>query len=281
MPVLGAVVSGPNRMCRSNTPIEYHKEYNLYVKREDLACIPPGPPFSKTRGVYSHVLGRKEKIIGVLDTTHSQAGWAVARACQILGKTCINYYPVRKHEWDDNDPRQHELRNPQIQSKKLGAKLYPLQATMSAILWNRARNLCEGEGGYMMPNALKLQESVIETAKEVPQEEFDNVLIPVSSGTLAAGVIRGFLELGIEPLFIIHLGYSRPHSKVLAYIRKQSGYAKFRATIIDEGYAYKDGAKAGIDPPWPCNHYYDLKAFRWYIRNRNSLEGTTLLWNIG
>lgn len=85
-------------MCIENTPLEDHtRDLGLYVKREDLCC-PGGPNFSKTRGVYAHVAARPEEHIGVLDTSHSQGGWAVAKACQQPGKTCVNFFPVRRAE---------------------------------------------------------------------------------------------------------------------------------------------------------------------------------------
>src|SRR5688572_5000579 len=172
-------------MLREGTPLEdYREEYGLWVKREDKACPPPGPPFSKTRGVYARVASRPEDLMGVLDTAHSQAGWAVARACQILGKRCVNYYPEFKHE---PGPREAQVR-----ARDLGAELVGLPAGRSAILFHEARKRTEALGGYIMPNALKLDESVTETAKEVPDQDFDAVIIPISSGTIAAGVIRGF-----------------------------------------------------------------------------------------
>lgn len=268
MKPVGRITAGG--MLREGTPIEdYTEEYGLYVKREDLACLPPGPPFSKTRGVYARVLSREEDLIGVLDTRHSQGGHAVARACQILGKQCVVYYPEFKHE---SGPRE-----PQLQAKALGAELVGLSAGRSAILFHAARKQTEARGGYMMPNALKLWESVIETAKECPQEAYDNVLIPISSGTIAAGAICG---LGRGPCYLIHLGYSRSHSEVRAYLREQSGLDA-DVEIIDEGYAYKDEASPGQTPPWPCNEYYDLKAFRWWLEKREEYQGTTLFWNIG
>src|SRR5262245_40882166 len=93
----GRIIAGG--MLREGTPVEdYRKRYGLWVKREDLACPPPGPPFSKARVVYAHVRARPEALIGVLDTRHSQAGHAVARACQVLGKQCVNYFASLKYE---------------------------------------------------------------------------------------------------------------------------------------------------------------------------------------
>lgn len=277
MPLLSRIVA--QGMLRENTPIEdYRDEYGLWVKREDQACLPPGPPFSKARGVYRRVASREESIIGVLDTRHSQAGHAVARACQILGKSCVNFYPVYKNEQDDNDPPQHELRKAQIAAQDLGARLIGLPAGRSCILYHRARKETEQLGGYIMPNALKLEESIEETAKEcrgVPDCEY--VLIPASSGTIAAGVIRG---LGTSRKYLIHLGYSRSHDEVQRYLRESSGVVGAEVELIDEGYSYADVATPGETPPWPCNAYYDLKAFRWWLANRERY-GSCMLWNIG
>lgn len=282
-------------MLRTYTPVEdYRNQYGLWVKREDLSCPPPGPPFSKARGVYAHIASRPEKLIGVLDTSHSQAGHAVARACQVLGKKCLNFYPVYKHEQDPNsDPPQHVLRLPQMSSQCLGAELFSLPAGRSCILYHKAKEETLARGGYMMPNALKLEESVEETAKEVDRMQTDGmgrwepdvVVIPASSGTIAAGVIRGFDRHGVKPEYIVHLGYSRPVPPLYDYLEKASGVKGLdkKVRVVDEGYAYADKARGGETPPWPCNAYYDLKAFRWFLdRTEFSDPGLdVLLWNIG
>jgi hypothetical protein len=262
-------------MLREGTPLEdYQEQYGLWVKREDKSCVPPGPPFSKARGVYARIASRPETIIGVLDTYHSQGGHAAARACQILGKQCLDFYPEYKH-----DPG---CREPQLRAKSLGAELIGLPAGRSAILFHTAKKYAEACRGYMLPNALKLEESIEETAKEVPDRCFDNVLISASSGTIAAGVIRGFSRRKISiNRYLIHLGYTRSHDSVLQYLAVSSGGVTNCVEIVDEGYQYKDKAKPGDTPPWPCNEYYDLKAFRWWIANRSRYDGKTLFWNIG
>lgn len=277
-------------MCRPNTPVEDHREaFGLLVKREDLSCPPPGPAFSKARGVYAHLKERPEKVIGVLDTYHSQAGHAVARACSLLGKECINFYPEFKHE---PGPRR-----PQHDAYRLGAKLIGIPAGRSSILYHQAKKLLAGSDSdsYMMPNALKLRETVRETSAEVmrlPEDfEIDTVIIPASSGTIAAGVISGFLNLfeGVnEPRFVVHMGYTRPEGAVRQYISEQvtgvDGDQGLSFAFVDEGYAYKDKARAGATPPWPCNPYYDLKAFRWWLSLKDGERadfGRTLFWNIG
>jgi len=277
--------SKKSQMLQTGTPTDDHTAaYGLWVKREDMACLPPGPPFSKTRGVFAHIEGRPESVIGVLDTFHSQAGHAVARACQLLGKRCINFYPEYKHT--------PGFRAPQERARELGAELVGLQAGRSAVIYHTARRVLResAPGAYLMPNALKLAESVSETAKEVrhlPSVEFNTVILPSSSATIAAGVIQGFASRlhQANPSFIIHMGYSRSAEAVFDYVQQMSGVdretLRSKVTIVDEGYEYKDQSRPGETPSWPCNPYYDLKAFRWWLLNRAAYPGQTLLWNVG
>jgi len=281
-------------MLTDNTPLEDHfDQFGLMVKREDLSCAPPGPPFSKTRGVYAHVKARPEGTIGVLDTSHSQAGHAVAQACQLLGKRCINFYPVRKAEQFD------ALRPQQQAAQALGAELVSLQAGRSAILYHAAKAKLREQGDdiYMMPNALKLPEMVTETALEVERtlhtrpdlglSRSSPVLIAISSGTIAAGVLRGFMLGGgfFSRKFILHQGYDRPAGATLRYISEQSGIQlavlEPHVILVNEGYSYADRARPGPDAPFPCNEYYDLKAFRWWLREGRAQWGEALMWNIG
>ena len=235
-------------MLRENTPIiDRTEKYGLWVKREDLSCPAPGPPFSKTRGVYARIKTVEENLIGVLDTRHSQAGHAVSRACQLLGKKCVNYYPALK--------ASPEPKEPQERAKELGAEIVPLKAGRSSILFHQAKKLIEAREGYMMPNALKLDESVDETAKEVRSncEQFSVVVIPASSGTIAAGVIKGFARRNLSPLFIVHLGYSRSLEQVNKYLMEKSGEKDIRIEVVDEKYDYKDKSREKWFPSWPCN----------------------------
>lgn len=268
-----------------NTPVEDHLEqFGLLVKREDLSCLPPGPPFSKTRGVFAHVAARPERVIGVLDTYHSQAGHAVAEACLELGKQCVNFWPRRKaNVLGTLAPQQYAAR-------ELGAEVRAIQAGRSAILYHQAKKLLP-EGAYMMPNALKLPEMITETAAEVratlgsinlpPRMP---VLIAASSGTIAAGVMKGFYDAGEgNRPFLIHQGYDRSENAIREYMIKMSGIPMGTADrfFINEGFSYGDKAPAGPEPLWPCNVYYDLKAFRWWMQEGRAQYGEALLWNIG
>lgn len=266
-------------LCVKNTPLEYYSDLRLWVKREDLSC-PGGPNFSKMRGVEAHIKSRPEKVIGVLDTSHSQGGWAVARACAKLGKLCVVFYP--RYKGRDVIPEQ------QVQASLLGAHLFALPAGRSAVLYHSARKaLAESwEDTYMMPNALKLKESVLETRDEflrmIMPREVDWVLVSASSGTLASGVLLGVHNSGWKGRVVVHLGYSRSARSIFHYMSTMSGLpiSLLPVELVDENYSYSDSVRRSLELPFPCNEFYDRKAADWFLRNAG-LAGKTLLWNIG
>ena len=268
-------------MIVNHTPVE---EYNgVWVKREDLCSTCSDPPFSKYRGVVTHLRKRPERVIGVLDTFHSKAGWAVAAACKLLGKRCVNYWPHYKAELAGR------IREPQQMSKALGAELRELAAGRSAILYHRARKLLKEEfaNSYMMPNALKLEESAEETAQELLGMDlpYKRYVVSVSSGTIAAGVLRGLSRVagGVifhsPPQVFLHMGYSRSQEALRQYLHRLAPtFPQSHVTLVDEGYAYTQAAEGKA--PFPCNAFYDLKAWNWLMEQPWKGKDT-LFWNIG
>lgn len=279
-------------MIVNNTPLETY-ELNgvpIMVKREDLCAPFPGPSFSKMRGVYAHIQKRPEEHIGVLDTFHSKAGWAVSWACQALGKNAVDFWPrYKKDNYAGGPPPRYQ----QQQASELGATLVDVQAGRSAVLFHQAKKLLASQfpGSYMMPNALKLPESVTENAAEAERTAQQlppsgTLVISISSGTVASGVLLGFHRSGLLDKYnvILHMGYSRSQQACLEYMEKSAGIPlKGRVHFVDEGYGYADAAK-GIDVPFPCNPYYDAKAWKWLADPENLAAvypRPIVFWNIG
>ena len=261
----------------TSTPVERYGD--VLVKREDLCCPDPrGPQFSKMRGVIEHMLSRPEMTIGVLDTSHSQGGNAVAYACHLLGKRAVVYWPRRKADIGD------ALRPQQEAARVLGARLVALPAGRSAVLYHRAKSdLSTTPDSYMYPNALKLPEMVTATAAEVRNTleiiEARTVVVSISSGTIGAGVFRGLAHIGWEGRLILHMGYSRSKAAVLKYVYGMAGEIDapgIEVSLIDEGFAYGDAISYPC--PFPSNKFYDLKAYRWLQANP---QPDCLFWNVG
>jgi len=257
------------------TPIERHE--GTWVKREDLCC-PDGPHLSKMRGIWPHIKNRDEKIIGVLDTYRSWGGWATAFCCNLLGKQCVAFYPryTKPRDWGRS----------QQNANRLGAEIKPLEAKRSVVMRARAReNLYSG--GYMMPNAMKLSETVIETAKEVHRtntKKFDTIVIPIGTGTIASGVIKGLAEKGEKPLIILSLGYTRTPNSLLNYIQQFTEVEDAYIEIIDQGYKYNtpESKLPDLEMRFPAHRHYEQKAWQWIMTKKNRIgKGKILFWNIG
>ena len=125
-------------MLRANTPVErhvlYHREKGeipFYVKREDMACAPPGPPFAKIRGlsIYMQALQREGvETVGYMDTSISMAGWGIAYLAQQLGMRAVLFYPAYKGGLKRNQPMQLKM------WKYFDAEIVPMQKpTMHSI----------------------------------------------------------------------------------------------------------------------------------------------------
>jgi len=273
-----------------NTPVEMH--HGIFVKREDLCCPYPGPSFSKMRGVVAHMQNRPESVIGVLDTFHSKAGWAVAWSGRELGKQVVDFWPRYKADGDTPLPRYQ-----QQQAQALGAIPVELKAGRSAILFHQAKKhmLANYPGSYVMPNALKLPESITENAAEAVRtiqsgaiHNYGTLVLSISSGTVASGVIKGFRDAGVLNRFdvVLHMGYSRSQAAVAKYMSGMAGFdiaENCRSLrMVDEGYDYADKVPNGAIP-FPCNPHYDAKAWQWLENNREQLRpnSPTLMWNIG
>lgn len=278
-------------MIVDNTPVEVHqiKGREILVKREDLCCPFPGPSFSKIRGVVAHIKARPEPVIGVLDTYHSKAGWAVAYVCQNLGKQAVDYWPRYKKDPENGLPRPQ-----QQHARAMGSKMVAIKAGRSAILYHTARkHLTEKFPGesYLMPNALKLPESITENAAEAARTvphlpEAGTLVLSISSGTVASGVLQGFQQAGVLDRWdvILHMGYARSIDACRAYMEKAAGLTLGdRVRFVDEGYGYADAAPESAAVPFPCNPYYDAKAWA-YLQQPgvlDAIEGPVVFWNIG
>ncbi|MDO9027461.1 MAG: hypothetical protein Q7U68_01165, partial [Candidatus Roizmanbacteria bacterium] len=125
-------------IANENTPVE--KYGNIYVKREDLACSPPGPPFSKIRGLEAKLLNLlKEGIttVGYMDTAISKAGWGISYFTKHFGMTAVIFYPKYK------DGTNHENLEKHIKKwNEFGATVVPLEKpNLQKINWYKARKI--------------------------------------------------------------------------------------------------------------------------------------------
>jgi 1-aminocyclopropane-1-carboxylate deaminase/D-cysteine desulfhydrase-like pyridoxal-dependent ACC family enzyme len=269
-------------MIINNTPIE---EYDgIYVKREDLCALPPLPPFAKVRGLEKHLQKLKREgvtVVGYTETSISMAGIGICAIARELGMTAVIYNPVYKES--------HEvLEYHKSKWIEFGAEIRNVKAGMAKVNYYISRNALAEEFGpkaVLLPLGLPLLETVVEVAKEVKcsnVDRFQTIVMCIGSGTMAAGVLRGIREKGYNiKVRGVLCRESCQQNKKREKIVGAAGYLlddpDFK--LIDMGYEYTDRVVTGC--PFPCNPYYDLKAWSWLKQNKNSLEGPILFWNIG
>lgn len=267
----------------SSTPWESYEidGIPIWVKREDLSCPHPGPSFSKIRGIEKVIQSQLRGVcppeaVGVVDTVHSKAGWGVSYICYALGVPCWVFYPLKKSD-DIASPRVF-----QRMAKSFGAEIIPLPATKSSVLFYQARKIFYAHYplGFMMPNGLQLYDTILQTSREVSLSPPDLLcgswVVSVSSGTIGCGVVMGLSQLGFGGKLFFHFGFSRSEEVMKQKVKK---YGNVNVVMIDEGYQYADAVK--FPCPFPCNPYYDRKAWKWLVKNIKDLEPPVIFWNIG
>lgn len=272
-----------------NTPVEEYdcQDIPVLVKREDLAVEPPAPPFSKVRGLYTHLIQLKDKgtkTIGYVETSISMAGWGVAWACESLGLKAVLYDPQYK-----DTPAL--LKFHRRQWKKFSPDIVPIPAGRARVNYYIGRKHLLDEYGpdsVMLDLGLPLEETIAETAAEWRRTMTglktppNTTVINVGSGTICAGILRGWKKG--EGVIIGIMGRDANPIRKLKNIMRRSrrlvnGLMGVPLQIHNPGWEYVEMSKR--ISPFPCHPYYDMKAWEWLENHVEELEPPILFWNIG
>lgn len=275
----------------NNTPIEKYTigGYPVFVKREDLCCPPPGPPFSKVRGLLP-VLKRlkslkKPPVIGYTETSISMAGWCVAWMCSLLGLKAVIFDP----QYKKTPPilkyhrKQWDLFNPDI---------IPIKAGRAKVNWYISRKMLleKYPNSYLLPLGLILPETIEATKKEAAntilnsQINYQTLVVNVGSGTILAGLINPFRGCTIYGIMGRSGNVAQKKKNILKKIglwesSKHTFFGINNLHLIDSGWNYTD--RSYTDCPFPSHPHYDLKAWEWLQNNIYKLKPPVLFWNIG
>lgn len=282
------------RSIFSNTPVETYRvgDHWVLVKREDLCAPYPGPGFAKIRGIAEFLRGlHGVPAVGVLSTLVSRAGWGTAYICSELGTTCWNYHPKTERA----DLPVHRYCK---EVEKFGGINIPLPNSRGSLLWARAAKDLKARGGtgaIMLPHHLALKETIEQTALEAAQTmqqvgRVGTVVIPVGSGTLAAGVLRGIaLAKGIAPVQRVigvtaSVGVSTARRRQSIIHKAGISIGGFFGAIGEfdvQGTTLAYLQEAPVLAPFPCDPFYDGKCWAWLKEHIHELPQPILFWNIG
>lgn len=255
---------------------------------KDLSFIYPVPPFAKMRGLVprlEELKGAGYRTVGYMDTAISMAGWGISWYARHLGLDACIFYP------DYKGGPKHYIEAHIKECARNGAEVLMLEnPTQLSINWYRARKILQDTrpSPYLLPQGLPFLETILDVADEVaylPKAALTgSIVVNVGSGTMAAGIISGLIKFGVARRHIFGIMTSRGSpQKITQKILSKVVGMRFgwhnHLHIIDAGYDYED--KETINTPFPCNAYYDKKAWRWLINNINDIPHPVLFWNIG
>ena len=182
---------------------------------------------------------------------------------------------------------------------RLGAEVRLLEnPTQLSVNWYRANKIVKeeyGNTGVLLPQGLPFDETVTDLAHEIesiPTSAIGGTLvIAVGSGTMAAGVISGLMEKGIRQKVVgvlvspkpvpgmWHIIMGKAHQATATGIKKVTWCREY-LSLVPALWEYHDVPR-GTDCPFPCNPYYDLKAWAWLRKHLHSQKEPVLFWNIG
>jgi len=271
------------------------------VKREDMYEPPipltyrhpvdfPPPPFAKTRGLLPYLQKLRERgtrTVAYMDTSISMAGWGLAYCAPLADLQAIVFYPRYKE-----GPR-HNIAEHAKRCTQLGAEVrYLERPAQMSINWYRVKNYLVDNynDAVLLPQGLPFMETLYSVAEEVnnvPKAALGGTLVvSVGSGTMLAGILTGLNQNNIRQH--VH-GILVSEGDVVAtthkIISKSCGrmmaghWWKNYLQLYWTGYKYIDTVEMNI--PFPCNKYYDAKAWRYLAENLHILEKPILFWNIG
>jgi 1-aminocyclopropane-1-carboxylate deaminase/D-cysteine desulfhydrase-like pyridoxal-dependent ACC family enzyme len=274
-----------------DTPIQKYevdgKEF--FVKREDLACLPPGPPFAKVRGLYAKLKFLQTQgvdTVAYMETSISMASWGISYFANVLGMKSVIYYPKYKQGLKHEQKEQLKI------AHKFGAKLFPIEPpNMLKINFYTARkHFHKNFEGQMLELGLPFDETISEVVQQVDMLYSEclggTIVVCAGSGTMAAGILRG---LGLRS----DIKYQRVTATLIAKKKTDVMYnnifnkshltafdlARINLKVEESDYDYSDAEFC--ECPFPCSPYYDRKTYKWMLDNYDKLEKPILFWNIG
>ena len=265
-----------------NTPLVEHKirDRSVWVKRDDLhngdLDLPPWAKIEGVRQLLTSDLFDKDIPIIHLTVRGSYTGW-------VLGYYGKKYGYDIKIAYGDSDNYPMESLD---KIKSYGVDIVPLEPNMMRVLYNSMKKMARENGWRHLPYAF--DHSIYHTFWEnklsrfmEEHEEFDTLVCLGGSGVTSVGMIRGFIDKNNFPMSKdIHVVVSSTVGSVTNKLKRRECYFPSNIFVHDTPYDFYDEMNF-YETPFPCNVYWDKKAWWWLEQNIDKLKGKILFWNIG
>lgn len=261
-----------------NTPLENYdvKGKTVYVKRDDLMgdgeTLPPWGKLSALRNVLLDVKPIRPLIH--LSVFGSWSGWALNEISKELGYEFIMAYPKSK-------------KYPEYMLEKVNNSL-PLKPNMMSILYNKVGSIAKEKDYIRLPYAFD-HSVYIETQKqrlrEVKKElDFDHLVVSSGSGVTCLGMIQEHEPWPslFEPIHnrTFHTVCVSNVDTIKKKFSKHQIYSSEQIEIVKSEFDFDDMME-WYETPFPCNEFWDKKAWYWLEQNISKFDGKVLFWNLG
>lgn len=266
------------------TPVEPYQvgRASVRVKRDDLASAAPAPCLGKMRGMRAIIETSGARTIGAVDRSpSSRNSWGNAWLCKEMGLRCVAFYG----ELGPNQQRAVDLGADGVLLPGLAREELYQEAQFR---FYHARDFVHGGTSYFMPpDDCHARELVQDAEDEVLRTgrgamACTDIVIPVGSGGMAVGILRGLVRLQLSPNIHLHLGGSRRSKDYVEGVLAGAGVRRhFDVLRIVDGCAPSGNAPSQQPPPFPCNVTYEMPAWDWMVRALTDQPRMILFWNAG
>jgi len=263
---------------KAMTPVEtYHIQgRRIYVKRDDVFGSHPLPPLGKIRGldgIIKNLYRKGIRTIGYWDTAISQIGQAIAvTAMKYPGLEVILSYPANE---SSSLPESLKI------AVAYNAKLYPIPELSIQQSLDTIHTYVKKKNGVVLSLGLDCIESIESISLEsttIRQEWIDSgtLITSCGSGMTFAGIIKG---LSFQPKMAIGMSVAKTKNEIVTKLKQHLNLLPDGLTIVESRIPYS--CPIDFECPFPCNPYYDLKAWKYLNENISCFPDPVLFWNIG
>lgn len=276
-------------MLNFNTPLETYTvaHKNIDVKRDDLLNgdldLPPWAKLEGVRRLLESDFFKKDKPIVHLTVRGSYTGWVLSYWGKQMGYDIKIAYPNTKNYG-------------QVMLDKItqyGGELIPLKHNMVAVLSAQTKKMASENDWQMSPDAFNhpiyIDYWTQRSTEFFKENEYDTLVVQGGSGVTSVGLIKGFLGVDYISGSLFESDYGK---KKIVLVATSSVKTVTNALISNLGavpsclkiykseYDFYDEMEH-LTTPFPCNPYWDKKAWGWIQDNLDKMKGRTLFWNLG
>jgi len=212
------------------------------------------------------------------------AGWCIAWCAKILGMKAVIFVPKYVGTTPAVLMKHCEI------VKNFGAEIIEVPAAKNSILNARSKKILTEKypDAVLLKTGLPFDTAIEENAQEWKRTEEQikpkNVILSVGSGMVCSGILHGLtIDCKITGVLCAKKDAKLKESAIWRKSgRLQSGFFGLSTNVLNlvqGGFEYME--IPDIVAPFPCNPFYDLKAWHYLINHLTEFEDDILFWNIG